>query len=221
MCQWWPKNGQFFLPFFVKRPIKLLGKIFRIQKTEIRAKFGHFGRFGNDGAWFRTVVCTEGEKVNSLRLNICFTERELLLVLDKRARQRAVRLLGEVRHEQGRPELHGQRGSLSEHLRDEGEHSIEQLLVVQGRRPRPGQLGLLLPSRPGPNLKQILFKSIKIQVRPVEYTIYGHACLGLCAQQGGNYWWCSKSPRSLLLSSSFYGAIIPLLTQVARNRQPV
>jgi len=33
------------------------------------------------------------------------------------------------------------------------------------------------------------------QVRPVEYTIYGHACLGLCAQQGENYWWCSKSPR--------------------------
>ena len=107
----------------------------------------------------------QGEKVNSLRLNICFTERELLLVLDKRARQRAVRLLGEVRHEQGRPELHGQRGSLSEHLRDEGEHSIEQLLVVQGRRPRPGQLGLLLPSRPGPNLKQIAFKSIRSKFR--------------------------------------------------------
>merc|ERR1711973_1853 len=32
-------------------------------------------------------------------------------------------------------------GSLSDHLRDEGEHSIGQLLVVQGRRPRPGQLG--------------------------------------------------------------------------------
>ena len=164
-------------------------------------------------------MCTGGEEVNSLRLNICFTERELLLVLDKRARQRAVRLLGEVRHQQGRPELHGQRGSLSEHLRDEGEHSIGQLLVVQGRRPRPGQLGLLLPSRPGPNLKQIIFKRIKIQVRPVEYTIYGHACLGLCAQQGENYWWCSKSPRSLLLSID--GAIIPLLTQVARDRQPI
>ena len=172
------------MPFFVKRLIKLLGKIFRIQKTEIRAKFGHFGRFGNDGAWFRTVVCTEGEKVNSLRLNICFTERELLLVLDNRARQRAVRLLGEVRHEQGRPELHGQRGSLSEHLRDEGEHSIEQLLVVQGRRPRPGQLGLLLPSRPGPNLKQILFKSIKSRYARLNIQYMGTLALDSVLSRG-------------------------------------
>ena len=88
----------------MKKPIKPLGKIFRTplnrlqksffftepQELEIRAKFGHFGRSGNEGAWFKTLVCTGGEKVNSLRLNICFTERELLLVLDKRARQRAV-----------------------------------------------------------------------------------------------------------------------------------
>jgi len=33
------------------------------------------------------------------------------------------------------------------------------------------------------------------QVRPVQYTRHGHACLGTCAQHGENYWWCSKSRR--------------------------
>merc|ERR1712032_1455910 len=33
------------------------------------------------------------------------------------------------------------------------------------------------------------------QVRPVQYTMHGHACLGLCDQHGENYWWCPKSRR--------------------------
>merc|ERR1711971_986936 len=31
------------------------------------------------------------------------------------------------------------------------------------------------------------------QVRPLQYTMHGHACLGLCDQHGENYWCCTAS----------------------------
>ena len=35
-----------------------------------------------------------------------------------------------------------------------------------------------------------------VQVRRVEYTTNGQGCVGECGQQGEDYWWCYKSPRS-------------------------
>ena len=50
---------------------------------------------------------------------------------------------------------------------------------------------------PGRSLHQLTSSNLKRdnKVRPVQYTMHGHACLGLCDQHGENYWWCPKSRR--------------------------